>query len=89
MPSSQHDELLPSVLRGIGQSDLPPQELVAELRMPTLIMTWETDPLHPVETAQRLHSLIPGSRLHIATSVPEIQTWTARTAELLSHRGGS
>lgn len=80
------DELLPSVLRGIGQSDLPPQELVGELRMPTLIMTWETDPLHPAETAQRLHELIPGSQLHIAASVPEIQTWTARTAEFLSLR---
>ncbi|ONI70875.1 alpha/beta hydrolase [Actinosynnema sp. ALI-1.44] len=77
------DELLPAVLRGIGQSDLPPQDLVARLRLPTLIMTWETDPLHPPATAQRLHDLIPGSRLHIAASVADVRTWTAKTAEFL------
>nr|WP_042186477.1 alpha/beta hydrolase [Kibdelosporangium sp. MJ126-NF4]CEL17306.1 Beta-ketoadipate enol-lactone hydrolase [Kibdelosporangium sp. MJ126-NF4]CTQ91465.1 Beta-ketoadipate enol-lactone hydrolase (EC 3.1.1.24) [Kibdelosporangium sp. MJ126-NF4] len=79
------DDLLPAVLRGIGQSDLPPQELVADLRLPTLIMTWTTDPLHPPATAERLHELIPGSRLHIAASVPQIQEWTAITADFLGH----
>lgn len=78
------DELLPAVLRGVGASDLPPPEALAEVRQPTLILTWDTDPLHPVPTAERLHELIPDSVLHVARSVPDIQTWTRRTADFLS-----
>jgi pimeloyl-ACP methyl ester carboxylesterase len=78
------DELLAPILRGIGGSDLPAPEELAALRVPTLILTWETDPLHPVATAVRLRDLIPGSELVVAKSVPDIQTWTARTAEFVT-----
>ncbi|MGC7101309.1 alpha/beta fold hydrolase [Amycolatopsis lurida] len=78
------DELLPAVLRGVGMSDLPAPEALATIRQPTLILAWDTDPLHPVSTAERLHDLIPDSDLYVARSVPDIQTWTARTAEFLS-----
>lgn len=78
------DELLAPVLRGVGMSDLPPPELVAALRLPTLILTWDTDPLHPVSTAERLRELIPGSTLHVARTVADVQTWTTRTAEFLA-----
>jgi pimeloyl-ACP methyl ester carboxylesterase len=78
------DDLLPSVLRGAGMSDLPAQEDIAALRHPTLILAWDTDPLHPVSTAERLRELIPGSELHVAKSVDEIKTWTARAAEFLA-----
>ncbi|QFZ24213.1 alpha/beta hydrolase [Saccharothrix syringae] len=80
------DELLPAVLRGVGASDLPAPEEVAQVRLPTLILTWDTDPLHPVSTAERLRDLLPNSTLHVAGSVPEIRTWTRRTAEFLAVR---
>ncbi|MCP2167037.1 alpha/beta fold hydrolase [Goodfellowiella coeruleoviolacea] len=70
------DELLPHVLRGAGQSDLPAPEAIATLRHPTLILAWDTDPLHPVATAERLHELLPHSTLHVATSVADIKGWT-------------
>lgn len=77
------DELLPSVLRGVGRSDLPAPEAVATIHHPTLVLAWDTDPLHPVATAERLHELIPGSALHVARSARDVRTWTDRTAEFL------
>ncbi|OLZ51578.1 alpha/beta fold hydrolase [Amycolatopsis keratiniphila] len=78
------DELLPSVLRGVGRSDLPAPEAIATLTHPTLILAWDTDPLHPVSTAERLHELIPGSQLHVSTSVADIKTWTDRITEFVT-----
>lgn len=77
------DELLPSILRGVGASDLPAPSEIATLRHPTLILAWDTDPLHPVSTAERLRELIPGSELHVSTSVDDIKTWTGRITDFL------
>lgn len=79
------DELLPSILRGVGRSELPAPEQIATLRHPTLILTWDTDPLHPVATAERLRDLIPDAELHVSTSVADIKTWTSRIIAFLAH----
>jgi pimeloyl-ACP methyl ester carboxylesterase len=78
------DELLAPILRGIGESDLPAPEEIAALPHPALILTWDTDPLHPVSTAERLHELLPGSTLHVSTTVPDVQTWTDRITDFLA-----
>ncbi|MGP4020590.1 alpha/beta fold hydrolase [Saccharopolyspora sp. 5N708] len=78
------DELLPSILRGVGMSDLPAPEEIATLPHPTLILAWDTDPLHPVSTAERLHDLIPDSTLHVAKSVADIKSWTGRIADFFA-----
>ncbi|WP_406274444.1 alpha/beta hydrolase [Nocardia sp. NBC_00881] len=78
------DELLPSVLRGVGMSELPDPDAIASLRHPTIILAWDTDPLHPVSTAQRLHELMPNSTLHVAKSVEDIKSWTGRVAEFFA-----
>jgi len=78
------DELLAPIFRGVGMSDLPPTEAVATVSHPTLILTWDTDPMHPVSTAERLHELIPDSALHVSTSVDDIKTWTSRIADFLA-----
>ncbi|WP_102143099.1 alpha/beta fold hydrolase [Mycobacterium hubeiense] len=75
------DELLASVLRGVGLSELPDPEALAALHHRTLILAWDTDPLHPVSTAARLHVLMPHSTLYVARSVADVKTWTQRTAE--------
>ena len=77
------DELLGPILRGIGASDLPAPEAVAAITQPTLILTWDTDPLHPVDTAERLADLIPDARLHVARSAGEVQTWSERIGRFL------
>ncbi|MET8800826.1 alpha/beta hydrolase [Nocardia sp. NPDC004568] len=78
------DELLVSVLRGVGSSELPPDEAISTIHQPTLILAWDTDPLHPVTTAERLHELIPASTLQVATSVNEIKTWTRRVTDFFA-----
>ncbi|MCG8925499.1 alpha/beta fold hydrolase [Lentzea sp. CC55] len=84
LPPDIPDDLLAPVLRGIGQSDLPSPEEIAALPHPALILTWDTDPLHPVPTAERLHGLLPGSALHVARTVAEVQTWTSRITGFLA-----
>ncbi|MFF3753135.1 alpha/beta fold hydrolase [Streptomyces sp. NPDC002018] len=75
--------LLPHVLAGAAASDLPAPEALAALRLPTLILAWDTDPVHPVETAERLKALIPASRLHVSTTPQDIAGWGRRAAAFL------
>jgi 3-oxoadipate enol-lactonase len=76
--------LLPSVLRGAAESDLPPPESVSALRMPVLILAWAGDPGHPVETGQRLAELIVDARLHVAHTGDELAAWGDLAAEFLA-----
>ncbi|WP_174188048.1 alpha/beta fold hydrolase [Nocardia barduliensis] len=78
------DELLPAILCGVGMSELPAPEEIATVQQPTIILAWDTDPLHPVSTSERLHELIPNSSLHVARSVDDIQTWTDRVVEFFA-----
>jgi pimeloyl-ACP methyl ester carboxylesterase len=89
LPPDIPDELLAPILRGIGASDLPAPEEISALRQPALILTWDTDPLHPVPTAERLHELLPGSTLHVSTTVADVQTWTNRIADFLARQEAS
>ncbi|MDP9844903.1 alpha/beta fold hydrolase [Streptosporangium lutulentum] len=80
--------LLPHVLAGAASSDLPAPEALAALRVPTLILTWDTDPSHPVETARRLAEVIPGSQLHISTNADDVTGWAERAVEFLRRTNG-
>ncbi|ADD44955.1 alpha/beta fold hydrolase [Stackebrandtia nassauensis] len=78
------DALLPSVLRGVGSSDLPEPEAIAGIQHPVLILAWDTDPLHPVATAEKLRELLPHSTLHVSTTVADVKTWTDRITGFLA-----
>lgn len=73
-------ELLPSILRGAGHTDLPDPELLRAVDVPALILAWATDPGHPISTAERLKELLPASTLHVSATAPDIKTWAARAA---------
>jgi pimeloyl-ACP methyl ester carboxylesterase len=77
-------ELLPSVLRGAGRSDLPPPEALRQMALPALILAWQGDPAHPVATAERLAELIPGAQLRVAESLEQIRDWNRLAAEFLA-----
>ena len=74
---------LPFVLTGAGNSDLPSPDAIRDLRMPTLILAWDTDPGHPVSTAERLAELLPNKTLHVARTFDEITTWPSLIGEFL------
>lgn len=77
------DTLLPAVLRGAADSDLPDDDRLRDLRPPVLVLSWHDDPGHPVSTGQRLAELIDGAELGTAASVEELRTWGGRAATFL------
>lgn len=89
LPFSMPDvalDLLPTVLRGAGRSDLPERDSLRAIAHPTLVLAWATDPGHPVSTAERLRDLIPNSRLHVSTTSADIRTWGERAVAFVSSR---
>jgi len=75
---------LPTVLRGAGRSNLPHREQLARLSHPTLILSWATDPTHPVVVAEELARIIPSAQLHVSTTAADVRTWGERAAAFLA-----
>jgi 3-oxoadipate enol-lactonase len=77
------EELMPAVLRGAAQSDLPAPDALATLELPILLLAWEGDPVHPVATAQQLADILPAARLHVARTPEELGRWGEITIAFL------
>jgi pimeloyl-ACP methyl ester carboxylesterase len=71
------------ILEGAIGSDLPPRDVIARLRQPTLVLAWADDPGHPVSTAEQLHDLLPNSELHIAVSLDQAKAWPEHVQSFL------
>lgn len=69
------DRAVVAALYGAAESDLPPVAALRKLKMPTLILAWPLDPVHPVETAERLAQSIAGAELHVAGGLDDIRKW--------------
>ncbi|HEY0187835.1 MAG TPA: alpha/beta fold hydrolase [Cellulomonas sp.] len=76
-------ELLPSVLRGAGASDLPDPTVLARLPHPVLLLPWTTDPGHPVSTAEALARILPAATLRVADDLTTIRGWREQVAAFL------
>ena len=85
LPPDISEELLPFVLEGAAASDLPPVDALGSFDIPSLILAWDTDPGHPVSTAETLHRTLPRSTLHVAHSIADIRGWGSVVVEFL-HR---
>jgi 3-oxoadipate enol-lactonase len=72
------EQLLPSVLRGAASSDLPPQNMVRTVTVPTLLLPWISDDGHPLSTSERLLELLPRVQIHVAHNLRDVATWTDR-----------
>jgi 3-oxoadipate enol-lactonase len=68
-------EWLSAVLRGAAASDLPLPEKIAQLPQPALILAWDTDPAHPISTAERLAEILPRADLHVARTLRQVRDW--------------
>jgi pimeloyl-ACP methyl ester carboxylesterase len=77
------EELLPWVLRGAATTDLPPTEALAAVEHPALILAWETDPVHPISSAQYLAATMPNATLHVSGTVDDVRTWADRIDEFV------
>lgn len=77
------DELVPSVLRGAAGSTFPDDDALRSIRQRTLIVTWSTDPSHPVSTARHLAAQLPAATLEVASTPDEVRSWGRRVADFL------
>ncbi|TQF08066.1 hypothetical protein E6W39_00515 [Kitasatospora acidiphila] len=77
-------ELMPTVLRAAAANDLPDPQALRQLPHPTLVLAWDTDPSHPVATAEALADLLPDAEVHISRDLADIRTGGARAAEFLA-----
>lgn len=75
---------LAQVMRGATTANLPTREQIAAIRVPTLILAWTGDPIHPISTAEELVSLIADAELHVASTAEEFGSWTGLVARFLS-----
>ena len=73
---------------GAALTDLPDEAQLQELSMPTLILAWSGDRMHPVPVAKRLHELLPHSELMIAGTDEDVLEWPKRVAEFLATLDG-
>lgn len=83
------ESLLPAVLRGAARTDLPTPEQLATLDLPTLLLAWIDDPSHPLSTAETLHRVLPSSRLVVARTPADVETWSGRIADHVNGVGQS
>lgn len=75
---------LEKVLEGAMQSDLPPLRGLSRLSMPTLILAWEGDSIHPLDTAHRLAQTLPNARLEVIASVEQLAHWPTLIEDFLA-----
>jgi pimeloyl-ACP methyl ester carboxylesterase len=73
-------DVLATILRGAGQSDLPDPSAIRSIDVPSLVLAWDTDAGHPVSTAERLADLLPRATLHVAREPADVLTWPAQVA---------
>lgn len=71
------------VLRGAASAQFPERSRVSAIAVPTTILAWRGDPVHPVATAEELHELIPESTLLVTRRPFDVTGWVeALTAGL-------
>jgi pimeloyl-ACP methyl ester carboxylesterase len=80
---SYDPEVLAPLLTGVGGSDLPDPEAIAELTMPVLVLAWTGDPVHPEATAERLAELLPQAEVVVASTLKEVFGWKDRVVAFL------
>lgn len=82
--ATMKERVMPAILRGAAASDLPRRDEIREIVMPVLILAWDGDPAHPVETAEALSELLVLSELHVAHDLAAIREWPSLVREFLS-----
>ncbi|MFC4243622.1 alpha/beta fold hydrolase [Gryllotalpicola reticulitermitis] len=78
------EALQPSVFRGAARTDFPSRDIVARTTTPTLVLSWDTDPSHPVSVGAEVHSLIAASEFRVAETSAEVRTWGAAAADFVA-----
>ena len=80
-----HRLALAAALRGAAGSDLPSERQLARLRhLPALILAWDTDPSHPVTTAEHLAHCFDHVDVHVARTPDDVEAWPDHVGHFLA-----
>jgi len=75
---------LGAVLRGTAGANYPSRDRLISIDVPTLVLAWTGDTVHPVEAAEEVASLIPNAQLGVASTWAEVEAWTPQIAEFIA-----
>jgi pimeloyl-ACP methyl ester carboxylesterase len=78
---SMKRQTLHQLFTAAADNDLPTIEQLTSIDVPTLILAWEGDDAHPVESAITLQKTLPHATLHIASSMDDVNDWPALISE--------
>ncbi len=78
------EECFAALLRGAAESDLPHPAELARIRHRVLLLPWDTDPGHPVSTAERLAEVLPTATLQVARTPDGVRGWGHDAARFLT-----
>lgn len=70
-------------MRGAALSDFPSRDELTKLEIPTLILAWPDDDIHPLEVAQELHRILPNSCLEVAEEGDEPYAWPRKVRDFI------
>ena len=76
--------VLAQIFRGAKLCNFQSRDELKKLKMPALILAWVDDATHPVSTAEEFKTLLPGSRLVVASSVDDVKTWPGLIRDFIS-----
>ncbi|MFI6266625.1 hypothetical protein [Micromonospora sp. NPDC051006] len=68
------------MVRGAAATDLPRDEALRTTTHPTLILARETDPCHPVSTAELLARVPPDAHLHVSATAADVRPGPTESA---------
>ncbi|WP_445776284.1 alpha/beta fold hydrolase [Shewanella sp.] len=72
---SMKRKTLHQLFTAAAQNDLPSKQQLATIDVPTLILAWDGDDAHPVESAMTLQQSLPNAQLHVAKSMADVNEW--------------
>jgi 3-oxoadipate enol-lactonase len=72
-----------SIYRGGAASDLPSRELLDQIKVPTLIATFQDDINHPLEMSRQLNKLIAGSEMVVISDYDEFLKFQEKANNLV------
>lgn len=76
-------------IHGACRSDMPDEEAIAALNVPTLILAWTGDRVHPMSTVENLQRLMPRAQVVVAKNKSDPFRWVEHVREFVGKIAGT